>query len=519
MNAGHRTLIGVAMVLAITAQLFAGGDAEAGAVDGDVYRFSFATGPWDVGQGRIDVAEQPNHPWFQYVESQVGAAPLTQSWEWEGSDGYLQGLRLALAGGEPMEVLMPWSPVFSQELIDAGLVVPLDDLIPQYEHIAAFYPDEIWDSIRTQQGGRIYYIPEPVAPLAGRAGFIRRDWLERVGLDVPTTREELLTVYRAFRDQDANGNGDRNDEIPVSGRQLFRWFDDLFLMHGVVMFEGHPQWSWNEAEGFFESHQVSDQMLAAVQFINLLYSEGLMDIAMPAQPNADWTAKIADDRVGHYFHLISEIDSKSAFAFEPENDATGLRHWTVLPHPPIVEGVGRVPYYYPNVGSPRFLITTNARDPEAIMAWLDWSSSPEGSAFANLGVPGVDWQRDADGEIQVINQVPAVNFKYAFNLGPTPNDIVARSPMGVLKVEILETVVPAFAPTPNMLMPASVYDGYADFVPSSATMYREMIGQMITGAVAPTQENWDAYRRRWYQAGGQVVTDRATQWYREFFGR
>jgi hypothetical protein len=41
---------------------------------------------------------------------------------------------------------------------------------------------------------------------------------------------------------------------------------------------------------------------------------------------------------------------------------------------------------------------------------------------------------------------------------------------------------------------------------------------MITGQVEPTQENWDAYVEDWYEAGGQVVTDRATEWYREFYG-
>ncbi len=510
------TLTAAVLLVAVAGFAVAGGTEEATDA-GETYRFSFATGPWDVGQGRIDVSEQPEHPWFQYVENRLGIAPLTQSWEWEGSDGYIQGLRLALAGGEVFEAIMPWSQTFAQELIDAGLIIPLDDLIPQYEHINAYYSPEIWDAIRAQQGGSIYYIPQPAPRITGRAGFIRRDWLERVGLDVPTTRDELLTVYRAFRDQDANGNGDPNDEIPVSGRQLFRWFDDLFLMHGVVMFEGHPQWSWNDEEGFFESHQVSDQMLAAVQFINLLYEEGLMDVVMPAQPNADWTAKIADDRIGHYFHLINEIHSKSAFAFEPGNDATGYEHWVVMPHPPIVDGVGRVPYYFPNVQSPRLMITRDARDPGAIMEWLDFSSSEEGLTFGTLGVPDVDWRRDGDGEIEVINQVQPVHYKYLLLMGEMPDEIVARSPMGALKVEMLEAVAPNLAPTENMLMPATVYEGYADFAPNSATMYRETIGRMITGAVEPTSENWEIYRRQWYEAGGQVVTDRATQWYRSFY--
>jgi putative aldouronate transport system substrate-binding protein len=510
-------MLAVLAVLAFVAMpVLAGGGAEE--AESDTIRFSYATGPWDVSQGRIDVSEQPDHRWFQYVESQIGIAPLTQSWEWEGSNGYLQGLRLAIAGGEEFDAIMPWSQTFAQELIDAGAAMQITDMIPRYEFVQAYYDEATWEMIREQQGGEIYYIPQPAPMVTARAGFIRRDWLERVGLDVPTTRDELLEVYRAFRDQDANGNGDPNDEIPVSGRVQFRWFDDLFVMHGVSMFEGHPQWRWNEDESFFESDQVSDEMLAAVQFINQLYEEGLMDVAMPAQENADWSAKIADDRVGHYFHLINEIHGKSAFAYEDGNDSTGLEHWVVMPHPPVVPGVGRQSNYFPNIQSPRFLMMSNAENPEAVMEWLNWGSSPEGKTFQALGIPGQEWEYAADGSITILEEVQPVHFKYSQGMGEIPDDIVALQPMGNLKIQMLEQVAPFIQPTQNMLMPASVYEGNADFAPNSATLYREIIGQMITGAVEPTEANWEAYRQRWYAAGGQEVTDRATAWYRDFYG-
>lgn len=514
---GHKRVFVMILVAMLAASFtFAAGAPETEQADDETYRFSYATGPWDVSQGRIDVSEQPDSRYFQYVESEVGAVPLTQSWEWEGSSGYLQGLRLALAGGEEFEALMPWSATFAQELIDAGRVIPLDDLIPNHPNVQAYYDSETWDAIREQQGGQIYYIPQPAPVNTARAGFIRRDWLERVGLDVPTTRDELLEVYRAFRDQDANGNGDPNDEIPVSGRVQFRWFDDLFVMHGVAMFEGHPLWRWNEEEEFFESDQVSDEMFEAVRFLNQLYSEGLMDVAMPAQENADWSAKIADDRVGHYFHLINEIHGKSAFAYAEGGDDTGLSHWTVMPHPPVVPGVGRQSNYFPNVAAPRFLITTDARDPDRIMDVLDWGSSEEGLIYSALGIPGTDWERDSDGNIVIINEVQPVHYKYALSMGSIPDDILVRQPMGELKVGMVEEVSQYLQAPQDMFMPTSVYEGQTDYAPNSAVMYREAIGRFITGEVEPTREAWDEYVERWYDAGGQIVTDRATEWFRSF---
>ena len=37
-------------------------------------------------------------------------------------------------------------------------------------------------------------------------------------MGVPQTTDELFDVLTAFKEQDANGNGDPNDEIPLAGR-------------------------------------------------------------------------------------------------------------------------------------------------------------------------------------------------------------------------------------------------------------------------------------------------------------
>lgn len=37
--------------------------------------------------------------------------------------------------------------------------------------------------------------------------FMNKEWLDKVGMDVPTTTEEFYNVLKAFKEQDANGNG------------------------------------------------------------------------------------------------------------------------------------------------------------------------------------------------------------------------------------------------------------------------------------------------------------------------
>ena len=48
---------------------------------------------------------------------------------------------------------------------------------------------------------RIYVIPQVMS--YGRNGaMIRKDWLDNLGLDMPTTQEEFVEVLRAFKNDD-----------------------------------------------------------------------------------------------------------------------------------------------------------------------------------------------------------------------------------------------------------------------------------------------------------------------------
>lgn len=47
--------------------------------------------------------------------------------------------------------------------------------------------------------------------------FVNTQWIRNLGLEEPATLDEFYEVLKAFKEQDANGNGDPNDEIPMVG--------------------------------------------------------------------------------------------------------------------------------------------------------------------------------------------------------------------------------------------------------------------------------------------------------------
>ena len=72
--------------------------------------------------------------------------------------------------------------------------------------------------------------------MSGRA-WINHTWMERLNLETPETTEELRAVLQAFKDQDANGNGDPNDEYPWMGcNNTWRGFGDEYIMNSFVQY-------------------------------------------------------------------------------------------------------------------------------------------------------------------------------------------------------------------------------------------------------------------------------------------
>jgi len=473
-----------------------------------VYRF-VATHSWDLAQGRIDFEKQPNDRYFQWVEKTVGVVPRSHCYDWDGGKGYIEAVRLLIASGTiPEAIIEPYELSFVKELHDMGILIPLDKLVGEHApDVMSQFTETDVDIIRSLAPDRkIYYLPNKTT--VPNVGLIRKDWLQAVGMGTPRTRDQLFSAYRAFKIQDANGNGDANDEIPVSGRQGLRWCDDLFIMHGVHMFEGHPMWSWDAKKGEMVSHQVSDNMKMAIEFLRSLVAEGLMDRVMPIQSMNDWFAKLAADKIGHYFHTIGGIERRLAMR---ESGANPDAEWVYLPSVD-VPGVPHQKNFQPGIVFPQLVITTAAKHPERILRWFNWNLTREGVVYNRLGIEGVNYRSEA-GRI-ITEKLPVKQrYSYSHELAQEDEQYFLQSRYGEMKAAIYRACMNDTRERDDAGMPLSVYEDYEDYLPSNAKLYREYCSKMVLGELP--MGAWDEYVRVWNQRGGTRVTARATDWYKK----
>ncbi len=110
--------------------------------------------------------------------------------------------------------------------------------------------------------------------------FINEEWLNRVGKKYPKTLDELYDVLKAFKEKDANGNGDPNDEIPFAWTENYsrKALHNILNACGIV-----AEKSTANTYGILEVDKkgkvylvdVTDNYRYFLTYMNKLWEEGL----------------------------------------------------------------------------------------------------------------------------------------------------------------------------------------------------------------------------------------------------
>lgn len=134
-------------------------------------------------------------------------------------------------------------------------------------------------ALATSVEGKIYGIPSYHQQWANtRPLFINQTWLDNLNLEMPTTWEELEKVLVAFKEQDANGNGDTTDEVPMDFAALPDKYSPIYLLGSL----GLPL-SDDTGDGYFAEDGVvknvfvDERFKVLVKYLNSLWSQGLIN--------------------------------------------------------------------------------------------------------------------------------------------------------------------------------------------------------------------------------------------------
>ena len=263
--------------------------------------------------------------------------------------------------------------------------------------------------------------------------FIREDWLNSLGLPIPTTLEEFEATLIAFRDNADSLPGNQNGQvIPYKLGNDVTW-------HGSTLFESLVPSNVTEREWFVRSlggnnnerlFHFEDVMREGARVFNRWFNEDLL-----------WDDfVIAEDHVGGDLIVQGSVGAFTGnwdFPFRAaEGFITGMREnvgpeANFIPITPFLNDANEVRMFFPNPTDRFIFFPTTNQEPLASLLYLDFMSRPEVLDFLQFGIEGVHHEVLENGAIATLpetaenpwpnNQViPSLRN---FDLAPTINGI------------------------------------------------------------------------------------------------
>lgn len=310
----------------------------------------------------------------------------------------LERKSILISSGDYPDAIGGWLLSTNDILVDGmgeGLYIPIEEYIEQFSpNMMSVLEIPGVRNTMTLPDGHIYTIPYVVdEPRVSFQPLINEKWLERVGLEMPSTTDELAEVLRAFKAQDANGNGDPNDEIPFSGDPNNFNFGILTGYWGVNANGSGDAPYYSMVDGKITFQATSEEFKSMIQFFNGLYQEGLIDPELFTQDLEMWKAKGRDDLFGVNF-VYGAGDSFTANEDLPKN----VNKYEVVPLPVLAApGVEKPVYRRNGYGATTFktqvAITDKAKNPGLIIRWFDVVFETDNSIQFNGGKFGVAMEK------------------------------------------------------------------------------------------------------------------------------
>ncbi len=175
------------------------------------------------------------------------------------------------------------------------------DQMPNLQALFEQYP--AYKAYHTTEDGAVYSL----ANLSVYEGqrimhlvFINKTWLANVNMDVPETMEELYAVLKAFKEQDANGDGDPTDEIPLSFDTAAGQHAANLLQAGFGIYSDATDLMLGVEEGKVFLYETTEKYKDYIRYMNTLYEEGLLDETCFIQTSSERREKVIKNQVGMF---------------------------------------------------------------------------------------------------------------------------------------------------------------------------------------------------------------------------
>jgi ABC-type sugar transport system, periplasmic component len=219
--------------------------------------------------------------------------------------------------------------------------------------------------------------------------YIKKNWLDNVGLDVPTTYEEYKAVLKAFTEEDPDGNGIKGDTYAVSSAGFmyeaapYTAFLPEFYQDAYPAFYQKEDGTW--VDGFTE-----DSMKEALLRLKEAYEAGWLDRETLTNGTSDCRTKFYEEKFGIFTYWAG------TWATTLKNNLENNGHSGELVAIPPMAELGQ----YMERPANMWCITLGSKNPEGVFKYLieTMVDGEDMQLLWTYGVEDVHWSTKA-GEV------------------------------------------------------------------------------------------------------------------------
>ena len=405
----------------------------------------------------VKFPRQPNHGDFDnmwFLKEVAEKTGITLKVEPIEATGWTERLSLDFASGDYSDIYLG-GITFNDAGIygTAGMLLPLEELVAEYAPNAQKILDTLPDSRKniTSSDGHIYVMPAfdtPGRDMIVKSGFLNDKWLENLGLERPTTVDELYDCLVAVRDNDANGNGDPNDEIPLSyvySASSTNWGAGVTILYAY----GFVDMRHDVIDDQYVFVPMQDNFREYLKYMNKLYEENLLDKEIFTQSDAQYNAKLAE-----YTVFMTSPEMQQSFSDENRQIEYSLVG-------PLTSAVSPVKTWgaqsSEKVGSGAMCITDKCDEKKAIAAikLLDYLYSEEASFMTKCGPEKGNWDGVGGWSRTGVKEDGSVAYSIDYNSEKYNSFWDFRCANGLMNIPFLYTSVHA-----ELVLGASVWGSH-----------------------------------------------------------
>ncbi|HEX7350445.1 extracellular solute-binding protein [Brachybacterium sp.] len=338
--------------------------------------------------------------------------------QWVPASSWDEKVNAVIASGDIADITtnVSWNQSAVRQALTSGMFWEIDDLLGDYPNLAGINPATL-DAGRID--GKLYGVPM-VKEVARYGVLVRQDWLDRLGLEVPHTIEELEEVAIAFAEGDPTGTGaettgfiDRQESFGVGFRSLTGYFGagDRFQL--------------DEASGKIIPAYITDEFKEAMEWYAGVYAAGGINQEFITTQKQNQQQAIAQDKGGIVVTGLFEAKNYVALAesISPDTEV----EWTLI-NDITHKDVPRRILSDTNGGmGGLFSFSTQSLPEEAdVRRGLELMNAlheePSFQLMTN-GVEGTHFEFDGEGALEIIDQARWETEVQPYN-GSRPNYVV-----------------------------------------------------------------------------------------------